>query len=131
MSAAISVPVIGEPLPRAEDAYAAREKLEWILAEHGHGREWTRVLKIRLDDAGPLWRGIAQAVLDAPVSAIRDFSPFGVGCEVRIVLTLNARLTPVVTAWHYDKAVSAPRLITAYPTPKMWNRCQQSVRSQP
>jgi hypothetical protein len=52
-------------------------------------------------------------------------------CEVRIVLTLNARLTPVVTAWHYDKAVSAPRLITAYPTPKMWNRCQQSVRSQP
>jgi hypothetical protein len=30
---------------------------------------------------------------------------------------LNARLTPVLTAWHYDEVGSPPRLITAYPTP--------------
>jgi len=116
MSAAIPAPVIGEPLPRAADAYTAREKLEWILAAHGHGREWARVLKIRSDDAGHLWRGIARAVLDARVSSIRDFSPFGLGCEVRIVLTLNAP-DPRPDGVALREVGSPPRLITAYPTP--------------
>jgi hypothetical protein len=117
MSAASSAPSVGQPLPRADDAYAASEKLEWILAEHGHGPEWARVLCVAGDDSERLWSAIAQAVLDAPVSSIRDLSPFGVGCEVRVVLTLNARTAPVLTAWHYRRAGDAPRLITAYPIP--------------
>lgn len=102
---------------RAEDAYTTPEKLEWILAEHGHGREWTRVLCLGEGDGGQLWSAIARAVLDAPVSSIRDLRPFGVGCEVCVFLTLNARTAPVLTAWHYENAGAAPRLVTAYPTP--------------
>jgi hypothetical protein len=69
------------------------------------------------DDAKRLWSAIAQAVLDAPVSSIRDLSPFGVGCEVRVVLTLDTRTAVVLTAWHYENADGSPRLMTAYPTP--------------
>ncbi|HEV2998850.1 MAG TPA: hypothetical protein VGX16_07060 [Solirubrobacteraceae bacterium] len=117
MSSTIPTPIIGWPLPRAGDAYADPEKLEWVLAERGHGREWARVLRVGRDDAGRLWGAIAWAVLDAPVSAIRDLSPFGVGCEVRAVITLNARTARVLTAWHYESAGDAPRLLSAYPTP--------------
>lgn len=117
MSAAHAAPIVGEPLPRAGDAYTAPEKLKWILAEDGHGREWRRVLSIASDDSERLWRAIVTGVLRAPVSAIRDLGPFGVGCEVRVLLTLNARSVSVITAWHYERAGDPPRLITAYPTP--------------
>ncbi len=116
MSAASSAPTVGQPLPRAHDAHADSEKLEWILAEHGHGPEWARVLSVASDSSELVWSAIAESVLDAPVSSIRDLSPFGLGCEVRVVLTLNERTSPILTAWHYRQAGDAPRLITAYPT---------------
>lgn len=69
MSATTPTITIGQPLPRAAEAHSAPEKLTWILAEHGHGREWARVMRIRSDDAERLWSAIAQAILDAPVSS--------------------------------------------------------------
>ncbi len=110
-------PAIGLPLPRAADARAAPKKLAWLLAEHGPGREWARVLRVPDHDSARLWGAIARALIDAPVSSIRDLSPFGIVCEVRLVLTLNARTSPVLTAWHYANPGDPPRLVTAYPTP--------------
>ena len=75
-----------------------------------------RVFHVARADSMYVWSAIARAVLDARISSIRDLSPFGVGCEVRVVITLNARRSPVVTAWHYENADDARRLITAYPT---------------
>jgi hypothetical protein len=110
-------PIIGQPLPRAADAYAAPEKWEqWIFAERGHGREWARVFHVGLADAERVWRAIADAVLDAPISSVREVD-VGVSCEVQVILTINARTSLVRSAWHYVSAESAPRLVTAFPTP--------------
>jgi hypothetical protein len=111
-------PTIGQPLPRAAEAYAAPEKWEdWILADRGHGPEWARVFRIGLDDAGRLWRAIADGILLAPVFATRDVSPYGFSCQVGLVLTLNDRAARALTIWHYESASHPPRLVTAYPTP--------------
>ncbi len=107
-------PRIGEPLPGAADAYAAPEKLAWILSEEGHGREWARVLHIGEDGAQRFWSAIAHAVLDAPISAIRDVSPYGANYEVPVTLALESRTATTLTVWHYG-ADEAPRLVTAYP----------------
>jgi hypothetical protein len=88
-----------------------------MLVAHGHGPEWAQVFRIALDDAQHAWSAIAQAILGAPISAIRDASPFGVSCEVRITLVLYARTAPVLTAWHYAQPGDAPRLVTAFPIP--------------
>ena len=110
-------PEIGQPLPRAADAHAPTEKWRgWILAAHGHGREWTRVFEAGPDDSEAIWQAIAAVVLDAPVSAVRDRAPHGVVCGVEVELTINDRTARVATAWHYADEVAAPRLVTAYPT---------------
>lgn len=67
MPAPAPLPTVGHPLPRAADAHMTPEKLKWILADHGHGREWARVFRIEDEDAERLWSAIAQAVLDAPI----------------------------------------------------------------
>ena len=118
MSTATPTPIIGRPLSRAAEAYATPEKRDqWILAERGHGREWAHVFRVGGDDAQRLWSVIAGAVLDAPISAIRDESPHGVSCQVGVVLTLDDRTARVLTIWHYASTSDAPRLVTAYPTP--------------
>jgi hypothetical protein len=71
------------------------EKLNWILAEHGHGREWARVFRIGDDDAARLWYAIAQAALDAPISRIVNRGKRGIVCGVAFQLTLNERTATV------------------------------------
>jgi hypothetical protein len=44
-------------------------------------------------------------------------SSFGASCEVYIVLTIDARISKVRSAWHYANEEAAPRLVTAFPTP--------------
>ena len=44
-------------------------------------------------------------------------APHGVGCQVRVALTLTDRTARVLTIWHYASMTDAPRLVTAYPTP--------------
>lgn len=92
------------------------QKLNWILAEHGHGREWARVFHIGDDAAESLWDAIALAVLEAPVFRVIDRGERGVVCGVALRLTLNGRTATVTTSWHYAAPGEAPRLVTAYPT---------------
>jgi hypothetical protein len=111
-------PEIGQPLPRADEAHAPKEKWHgWIVAAHGHGPEWTRVFDVGPDDSEELWHAIAAAVLDAPVSTVRERAPHGVVCGVAVELTINDRSSLVATAWHYAEVGSPSRLVTAYPTP--------------
>jgi hypothetical protein len=107
---------VGGVLPRGAEAYATPEKWDrWILAGRGHGWEWARVFWVGPADAEEVWRAIANAVLSAPISSVREVSPHGFSCEVQIVLTINARTAAVRTAWHYADAEAAPRLVTAFP----------------
>jgi hypothetical protein len=83
-------PTIGQPMPRAADAYATADKWRgWILAAGGHGEEWARVLEwARVFHAGPqdserIWAAIAAAVVHAPVSVVRDRATNGVVCRSR------------------------------------------------
>jgi len=64
MSDPTPLPTVGLPLPRAADAHRTSEKLKWILAYHGHGREWERVFRIGDEDAErPLTLGTRTATV--------------------------------------------------------------------
>jgi hypothetical protein len=109
-------PTTGQPMPRAADAYATADKWQgWILAAAGHGGEWARVFHVGSEAAGQIWVAIAAAVLDAPVSVVRDRAPHGVVCGVDVTLTIKDRTASAATAWHYMDEDAAPRLVTAYP----------------
>lgn len=110
-------PPVGQPLPRAAEAYAAPEKLAWILSEDGHGREWAHVLHVGENDISRFWNAIAQAVIDMPIIRVTDREPFGVACGVETFLTVGKRTAKARTSWHYMHARDAPRLVTAYPRP--------------
>ena len=101
-------------MPRAADAYAMPDK--WHLATAGHGDEWARVFHAGPQDSELIWAAIATAVVEAPVSVVRDRAPHGVVCGVGITLTINDRTASVATAWHYPDPDAAPRLVTAYPS---------------
>jgi hypothetical protein len=106
------------PDPSARNrGYAVPKKLTWILSEHGHGQEWARVLHAETSNAKRFWEALAAGILTVPVSALRDVSPHGIVCQVRIVLTCNHRTTSALTIWHYSTVGDPPRLVTAYPTP--------------
>lgn len=110
-------PRIGDPLPRAEDAWCTQNKLtDWVLSKDGHGSEWKRVFRVTVDDLDLVWESLALGVLTAPVTAIRQ-PDAGISCEILFELEINARVAFVVTAWHYADADSTPRLVTAYPKP--------------
>jgi hypothetical protein len=64
-------PTIGQPMPRAADAYSTAEKWQgWILAAAGHGEEWARVFRAGPQDSERIWTTIAAAVRNAPVSVV-------------------------------------------------------------
>jgi hypothetical protein len=110
-------PTIGQPMPRAADAHATADKWRgWILAGHGHGEDWARVFHAGPGDGELIWAAIAEAVLDAPVSVVRDRALYGVICGVEVPLTINERTALVATAWHFVDDDAAPRLVTAYPS---------------
>jgi hypothetical protein len=115
MSTAALGPIVGEPLPRAAEAYAAPKKLAWILSEDGHGREWGRVLRIGEDDTQRFWSAIADAVLDAPIHRVTDKAPYGLVCGVETTFAIGKRMAKARTSWHYKHVHDAPRLVTAYP----------------
>ena len=91
------------------------EKLAWILSEEGHGREWARVLCIGPDDTQGFWEAIKRAVIDVPIIRVTDREPNGVACGVETFLTVGTRTAKARTSWHYEHALDAPRLVTAYP----------------
>jgi hypothetical protein len=108
-------PRIGAPLPRAADAYVVDEKLEWLLSDRGHGREWARVLHIGPDDTRRFWAAIRQAVIGAQI--VRVTERHGVTCGADITLQIGRRRAKTTTSWHYQHIRDKPRLVTAYPRP--------------
>lgn len=109
-------PKVGELLPRAEEAWCEASKWDgWILADHGHGPEWAKVLHVTLDDIEAVWVAIAAASLVNPVSRVLDLGKHGLNCRVDMQLTIAKRSAPIRTAWHYADAESPPRLVSAYP----------------
>jgi hypothetical protein len=103
-------------LPRAAEAWCEPSKWDgWILAAHGHGPEWGKVLHVTLEDVDAIWEAIAAAVLVDPVSKVIDLGEHGLNCRVDTQLTIADRSAPIRTAWHYADAESAPRLVSAYP----------------
>jgi hypothetical protein len=75
---------------------------------------WRRVFgPVQFED---LWQALATAVLEAPVSEIRELGNLGVTCRVLVALRVGGRTAEVRTSWHYFDEDSAPRLVTAFPT---------------
>lgn len=108
-------PRMGDPLPRAGEAYAEPRKLTWLLSDEGHGREWARVLRIDKHDIERFWEAIARGVLRATIFRVIYESPDGAVCGAKIELTIGVRSTNATTSWHYAHPFDAPRLVTAYP----------------
>jgi hypothetical protein len=50
-------------------------------------------------------------------ASFRDPAPYGVVCGVEMTVTINDRIAPIATSWHYRDQEAAPRLVTAYPGP--------------
>jgi hypothetical protein len=115
-------PVMGQPLPRASEAYIPPDKLAGyaLSPEHPRGRHKARVfasaLGITSSDAAYLEQAILEAVPTAPVSGIRTQGPYGYLYTVPILLEgLNGATHTVITAWiHHPAADAPPRLISAY-----------------
>jgi hypothetical protein len=108
-------PKIGEPLPRARDAWYQWSKVEdWVLGPRGHGAEWRTVFHVGLDDWLPIWEAIVEATTEGKIQVVRN-PMFGITCGVDVELTINHRTAPVTLSWHYVGENSAPRLVTAYP----------------
>lgn len=113
-------PRIGDPLPRAEDAWCEWAKLtEWVLGRKGHAEEWRRVFHVGVGGEDLVWEAIARAVPGAPVSGLRGVG-IAVSYGVLVTLTINGRRAPVLTVWHYADEGAPPRLVTAYP--KLYTR---------
>jgi hypothetical protein len=111
-------PKVGEVLPRAADAWCVEEKwADWILADGGHGPEWSRVFRVRHSEWQRVWEAIAAAVIGASIQTVRDLRTAGVTCGVPLDLAIEGRAAAVATAWHYADEATAPRLVTAYPKP--------------
>jgi hypothetical protein len=107
-------PAIGQPLPRAGEAYVDEHKWgAWILGTPGHGTDWHGMFGEVRKDA--VWDAILTAVQTAPIVDIRGLGESGTTCAVDISVTLNGRTGAIPTAWHYQSADAAPRLVTAYP----------------
>jgi len=108
-------PRVGEPLPRAEDAWCTQSKLKWILGK-GHGPEWERVFHVGPNETDLVWSVITEAGLNFPVSGVRR-TRAGIGCGVIANLAINGRTSPALTAWHYEQEGDPPRLVTHFRGP--------------
>jgi hypothetical protein len=108
-------PTVGDPLPRAEDAYTTLVKWRgWILADQHHGPDWTAVFGAV--DFESIWPTLIDAILVAPALDVREVAEGGRSCRVEVWMTLNERTARVRSVWHYAHDDDAPRLVTAFPT---------------
>jgi hypothetical protein len=83
----------------------------------GHSSEWNKVFHVTLDDWELLWSSLAETVIGAEITIVRDCRPNGITCGVTVELAMNDRRAPAIISWHYATRSSAPRLVTAYPSP--------------
>jgi hypothetical protein len=112
-------PMMAERLPRADQAVVPREKLGRYLlnTEHEVGQHKARVfasaLGIRQRDWEYLREQLQAAVVDTPVSSVRE-TPWGGLCELVLSVDgLNGQTRRVMTVW-LAVGGEPPRLVTAY-----------------
>jgi hypothetical protein len=90
---------------------------------HKHGgpkaRGFKRILAITIEDIDYLQDAIETAILNTPVSEVRDNPPHGINCvvdfQLRGLRDKSDRVVEVRTAWELTGLGGPPRLVTAYP----------------
>jgi hypothetical protein len=117
-------PTIGESLPRAAGAFGVEDKLFAYCLNPDHelgvakARGFHEILDITSADIDYLAGELLAGVLDAPITSVRDNTPYGVLCEVRISVRglreHHDRVVEVTTSWELRDEHSSPRLVTAY-----------------
>jgi hypothetical protein len=117
-------PTIGEPLPRAEEAYGIEAKVVAYCLNLDHevggpeAQGFLRILGIGLTDADHLVTELRDGVRITRISDVRDNTPFGILCEVRVPVRglreRSDRIVAVTTSWELRDADDHPRLVTAY-----------------
>ncbi len=77
-----------------------------------------RILAIGLEDADYLSEELRSGLRVARISDVRDNTPFGILCEVRVPVRglreHSDRIVTVTTSWELRDADDRPRLVTAY-----------------
>jgi|SRR5579884_346011 len=115
-------PEIGEPLPRAAEAYGVHDKLARYSLKPGHpsakAEAFERILAITAADLEYLADALLSGVRTAPVSRVRAAPEYGFHCEVVVQVgglrDRADRVASVITAWQIRREDDPPRLITAY-----------------
>jgi hypothetical protein len=117
-------PTTGERLPHASEAFGIREKLAAYCLNTDHpiggpkAQGFRRILGIDASEIEYLETALRIAILDAPITAVRENSPHGVLCEIRLpVAGLGRhldRVATVTTSWELRTSDAPPRLVTAY-----------------
>jgi hypothetical protein len=118
-------PKVGDPLPRAAEAFGARRKLATYSLDTTHriggpkARGFERILGITIDNIGYLEGAIQTGILITAVSVVRDTPPWGINCTVMVPVRglgeKSGRIANVRTAWLLAGAGAPPRLVTAFP----------------
>ena len=116
---------MGELLPRAEEAFGVRYKLETysLNVTHKNGgpkaRGFEQILGITIGAIDYLEAQIMARVLDTPICEVRDNAPYGVKCTIDMLISgIGAkadRVANVRTVWAFDHPGHPPRLVNAYP----------------
>lgn len=116
--------MIGSPLPCAHDAHGVESKLRAysLNPEHAIGahkaRVFQRALGIGLEDVQHLAEQLLAGIRNAAISEVRDNAPYGVLCEVVVVVQgiggAAGKAASVTTSWEYRSPEDAPRLVSAY-----------------
>lgn len=117
-------PTIGEPIPRAYEAFGITEKLTayCLNVDHEIGGPkavgFQRILGIEPADVAYLADALRAGIVHTPVANVRDNAPFGVLCEIQVPVhglrNRQADVFAVTTSWELRHAGDAPRLVTAY-----------------
>jgi hypothetical protein len=110
---------MADRLPRADRAVVDREKLEGYLLNPQHevgrhkARVFTSALGIRQRDWHYLRDRLLAAVVDAPVSGVRETSWGSLYEVVLAVEGLNGQTRRLMTVWSVE-GDEPPRLVTAF-----------------
>ncbi len=117
-------PTIGESSPRANEAYGIEAKVTAYCLNLDHevggpkAQGFLRILGIGLEDADHLAAELRDGLRVARISDVRDNTPFGILCEVRVPVRglreRRDRIVAVTTSWELRDADDRPRLVTAY-----------------
>lgn len=120
-------PQVGQPLPRAGDAFGVRRKLTTYSLDPTNEvaapkvRGFKRILAITLDDVDYLEGAIYTGAVLVLVSEVRDNPPWGPKCVLDLPIRgrgeKSGRLANLRTVWEIADSGSPPRLVNAYCKP--------------